>query len=93
MSDIDKRWEKLSNWFYNDVLVKYNIDLNNVSDRNLEAGLLIIDIQARFDGERLFHLESDELEDLKFQINYLEQLLEQIEEINKTTFFKDLYDQ
>ena len=68
----DQYWEKLSNKFYDEILKKYDIeDIYEFEDEKLSENMA--DIQARFDGERLFESEIEDLEDLETLIGYLEQ--------------------
>lgn len=93
MEDFEKIWSKLDDRFYNEILKKYSIDLDKVTDEKEQIGDNIINIQARFDGERLFDTEEEDLKDLKLQIEWLEEDLKKIykQEQDFEIFLKNLY--
>lgn len=71
MENTNKKWEELSTQFEN-IKNKYNItDIYSFKNESLSNYML--NIQARFDGERLFDTEIEDLEDLEQLISNLDE--------------------
>lgn len=67
----EQYWDKLASRF-DEILKKYKIeDMYEFEDEQLSEDMA--NIQAKFDGERLFETEIECLKDLETLINYLEE--------------------